>query len=243
MVGEIDLSNSTNLSNVRDTFRNCTNITNINMTIPNSISSTYGTFYRCWNVVNFPSIPDSVVDMTGTFQQCHNATLNNSHISNNVTQLYLCFQQCYNLSGDLIIPQTVVNMRGTFSQIVNRSANINVDMDNCINLEDMSDCFNKATFLTSAPNMYNCVNVQNVFNTFVNCQYLTGDIIFGSNQITNAIDCFNNTSLDKNVYIPFTYQNGDNTLTYNSFINAGYGTDPTNRVNGVCLYDLATYQN
>jgi hypothetical protein len=82
------------------------------------------------------------------------------------------------------------------------------------------------------------INVSNVNYCFDNCINLTGDIIIGSVQITDATDCFNNTSLPKNVYIPFTYQNGDNTLTYNSFINAGYGTDPSNRVNGVCLFDV-----
>ena len=33
-----------------------------------------------------------------------------------------------------------------------------------------------------------------------------------------------------------TYNIGDNTLTYNAFIDAGYST--TNRVNGVLLFDI-----
>lgn len=109
------------------------------------------------------------------------------------------------------------------------------------NVYNIWSAFNSCTYLVNAPIIPNSVNT--MWRTFDNSYKLTGDIIIHSNQITNAIDCFNNTSLDKNVYIPFTYQNGDNTLTYNSFINAGYGTDPSNRVNGVCLYDLATYQN
>ena len=40
---------------------------------------------------------------------------------------------------------------------------------------------------------------------------------------------------NKNVYIPFMYQNGEYTETYNSFINAGYNT--VSRRYGVLLKD------
>ena len=52
----------------------------------------------------------------------------------------------------------------------------------------------------------------------------------------NARNCFNTTSLIKNVYIPFTYENGVNTATYNSFITAGY--DEIGTTNGVYLMDI-----
>jgi hypothetical protein len=57
-----------------------------------------------------------------------------------------------------------------------------------------------------------------------------------SNRITNAYNCFNETTLRKNVYIPFTYENGVNTETYNAFINAGY--DKNGTTNGVYLKDI-----
>ena len=71
-----------------------------------------------------------------------------------------------------------------------------------------------------------------------------GNILIYSDKITNISNCFRftNENKDKDVYIPFTYENGVNTKTYKSFISAGYGTDPNNRRDGVCLFDLATYQ-
>ena len=45
-----------------------------------------------------------------------------------------------------------------------------------------------------------------------------------------------NTSLTKNVYIPFTYQNRESTPTYNAFISAGY--DEFGTKNGVYLMDI-----
>jgi hypothetical protein len=47
------------------------------------------------------------------------------------------------------------------------------------------------------------------------------------------------TTKTKNVYIPFTYENGVNTATYNSFISAGYNENGTNC--GVYLKDINTY--
>jgi hypothetical protein len=76
--------------------------------------------------------------------------------------------------------------------------------------------------------------------TFYQCYNLTSDVVIHSENISDATNCFYGTSLDKNVYIPFTYSNGENTLTYNTFINI-YSTDPSNRINGVLLMDIKTY--
>jgi hypothetical protein len=76
-----------------------------------------------------------------------------------------------------------------------------------------------------------------MFLAFAWCTNLIGNIYIGSENITNAEACFYNTALEKNVYIPFTYANGVNTLTYNAFTNYGYL--PTERVvHGVQLFDL-----
>ena len=97
--------------------------------------------------------------------------------------------------------------------------------------------------LVNAPVIPN--SVTNMVGTFWNCSNLTGNVIIQSDKVSNASSCFgyhDTTFKNKDVYIPFTYENGVNTKTYNSFISAGYRTDPNNRKDGVCLFDLATYQ-
>jgi len=101
--------------------------------------------------------------------------------------------------------------------------------------------FYYCTNLVNAPDMSNANSLTNMASTFENCNNLVSNIIINSENIINAINCFNNTSLDKNVYIPFIYDNSEYTLTYNSFINAGYTNDPENRVNGVLLLDYQEY--
>ena len=87
--------------------------------------------------------------------------------------------------------------------------------------------------------MSNCNNIIDICKAFDGCANLTGDIIIGSNIITNANRCFANTSLDKNVYIPFYYSNGMVSATYNAFISAGYSE--TERKDGVLLKKLRNY--
>ena len=77
-------------------------------------------------------------------------------------------------------------------------------------------------------------------STFEGCTNLTGNIIIKANGISStaafpgAQNCFSNTTLRKNVYIPFQ---GINTAfnTYNAF--KGW-----NGQNGVTIYDINTYK-
>ena len=76
-----------------------------------------------------------------------------------------------------------------------------------------------------------------MYGTFSGCSNLIGDIIIHSEQISNVENIFQDTSLDKNVYIPFQ-NNGVNTATYDAFISAGYSS--TTRKEGALLIDLNT---
>ena len=71
-------------------------------------------------------------------------------------------------------------------------------------------------------------------STFSSCTNLGSQIYILSQNITYAVDCFYNTSLPKDVYIPYTYDNGEYTKTYNSFNIAGY----FGGINGVTMHDL-----
>ena len=73
-----------------------------------------------------------------------------------------------------------------------------------------------------------------MYRTFFNCTNLSSRIYILSQNIANAVNCFYNTSLPKDVYIPYTYSNGTYTKTYNSFNSAGY----FGGINGVTMHDL-----
>ena len=210
------------------TFYNCSNLVNAPV-IPNSVTNMVGTFYFCYNLVNAPVIPNSVTNMAVTFACCSNL-VNTPIIPNSVTDMFGTFGECNNLLNPPIIPNSVTNMAVTFyncSNLVNAPVIPN-------SVTDMALSFEECTNLVNAPVIPN--SVTNMYRTFNQCSNLTGNMYIQSENITNATNCFNQTSLTKNVYIPFTYENGVNTLTYNSFINAGYTTNGS--VNGVYLKDI-----
>ena len=107
-----------------------------------------------------------------------------------------------------------------------------------INAEWYNNNLDKA--FANCYNLYRIDNISDSANsmveTFFNCVNLSGRINITSTEITNAQNCFGETSLEKNVYIPFMYENGVNTLTYNAFIEAGYST--SERKDGVLLMDI-----
>ena len=142
------------------------------------------------------------------------------------------FAYCFALRNDGIptIPNSVVDMCGTFAYC--RNLTTTPSLPNAV--INIAECFMNCSNITSAGYIPN--SVTNVRNTFAGCNNLTGSIYIQSNKIGDVKDCFANTSLDKNVYIPFTYENGVNTKTYNTFINAGYST--STRKYGALLKDI-----
>lgn len=149
--------------------------------------------------------------------------------------LEYAFENCTNL----IYTQNI-NYNVTTINYVHRSCSnlvIIPDLSRYTKIKYMSGAFDGCSKIVSASIIPN--SIITIDKAFDGCTNLTGDIFIHSNKITNAIDCFNNTSIAKNVYIPFTYQNGDNTATYNAFIEAEYSA--SRRKNGVLLKDLNEY--
>lgn len=243
-------------------FINCRNLQSVN-NINNNITSMQAAFLKCISLVNAPVIPNSVTNMCQTFLECINL-INAPTIPNSVTDLQGTFGGCEKLVNAPIIPNSVVNMVGTFGKhaggletecvslvnapmIPNSVINMQSTFSYCSNLVnapnipnsviDTAQTFLNCVSLVTAPDIPN--SVTHMYGTFRNCVNLIGDIHIYSNQISNAMMCFNGTSLTKNVYIPFTYDNGVNgvnTATYNAFTKAGYST--TTRKDGTLLFDI-----
>lgn len=98
----------------------------------------------------------------------------------------------------------------------------------------MASAFINCSNLTEVTNIN--TSITNLNKTFQGCTNLTGNIYIESSAITNATDAFLNTTLRKDVYIPFKNENSQYTTTYNTFIAAGYDTLGTKH--GVYLKDI-----
>ena len=142
--------------------------------------------------------------MYHTFSYCQNLN-QNIQIPNSVTNMSSTFFLCYNLNQNIQIPNSVTDMSSTFAFCYNLNQNIQITNS----VTDMS-------------------------RTFYYCYHLSSRINILSQNITNAVNCFYSTSLPKDVYIPYTYDNGEYTKTYNSFNSAGYFRG----INGVTMHDL-----
>lgn len=188
-------------------FHSNRNITSIDLGYaPWTNNSMYNAFYSCYNLTSVTNINIGVTNMYRTFQRCYKL-YPAPVIPNSVTSMHTTFIECKNLTTPPIIPNAVTDMYMTFYLCAN---------------------------LTSAPIIPN--SVMDMYGTFQECSNLTGNIFIESNKVSRAASCFFSTTLPKNVYIPFTYSNGVNTQTYNSFISAGYKTDGS--VHGVYLKDI-----
>lgn len=239
-----------NVTSMCDTFYECTNLVNAPV-LPNNLINMYGTFSStpirtapiipnsvidisrafagCWNLVNAPIIPNSVTNISGTFHYCSNL-VNAPTIPDSVTDMSATFSSCSNLVNAPIIPDSVIDMRETFQDCTNL-VNAPVISNSVTN---MSSTFDECTNLVNAPTTPN--SVTNMWITFQSCSNLTGNIYIESEIVNNATNCFYNTSLDKDVYIPFQ-NNGVYTATYNAFKAAGY-SEKTRNLHGVLLMDI-----
>lgn len=216
------------LSNMYYTFQDCNSITDAPI-IPNSVRVMAGTFLNCINLVNAPVIPSSVTNMSETFFGCYNL-VNAPVIPNSVTGMSQTFMLCHSLIDAPVIPNGVTNMYGTFkfcNRLVNAPAIPN-------GVSTIAATFYSCYNLINAPAIP--ANVMSMRNTFYHCANLKGNIYIKSNRINNTsmANCFNGTTLPKNVYIPSKGLDAINN-TWNAAFNATYGI---NGKNGVTVYDI-----
>ena len=94
-------SNFFPVTNMFQTFMNCTNLTTA-PEIPSSVTGMYATFSGCTNLTTAPEIPSSVTYMARTFFRCTNLTTA-PEIPSSVTIMQETFSGCTNLTGELII--------------------------------------------------------------------------------------------------------------------------------------------
>ena len=219
------------VTDMTNTFQGCSNLINAPV-IPASVTEMCGTFSGCANLVNAPIIPATVTNMSNTFKSCLNL-VNISDLSNvvGVKNMTNTFNYCVSLINAPVIPINVTDMSSTFANCQNL---INAPTIPA-NVTNVCSTFCNCRNLVNAPILP--ANVINVVNTFRNCTNLTGNIHIKSNRINNTSmrDCFFDTTLPKNVYIP---SRGYNPIanTWKAAFNTTYGI---NGKNGVTVIDDA----
>ena len=261
-----NISNS--VTNMVNAFMGCTNLEFFPNTIPNSVIDASGFIHGCPKLFNknkYPTIPSSVqkleymfakmTDTASTVPQWCLDKWNNCSanvktsmagmftnwtnlktmptIPSGVTSIYYAFYYCKNLTTLSTIPEGVTNMGGTFGYCQNLTSAPTIPNG----VTNLSGAFQFCNNMTSAPTIPNSVTI--LSSTFYGCTKLGGNIYIYSNNIISCMMCFYSTTKTKNVYIPFKYENGVYTKTYNSFISSGYDTAGTNC--GVYLKDTGTH--
>lgn len=225
-----------NAINIAGCFSGCSNLT-VTPNIPNGISSMDSCFDRCSKLTTAPNIPDTVVSMGSCFSGCSNL-ISIPKLPENVKYLGWCFSYCNKISEPPIIPNNVVSMYQCFRDcsnlktmpnVPNSVTNIAYCFYDCFKLQknteipnsitDMAYCFYGCTNLTTIQNIPDSViHMQNCFNR---CYNLSGTMNIYSTEIVNIKNCFqyHYTNRPLNVYIYTHYSNGEQTTTYNTFLN------------------------
>lgn len=205
--------------------------------IPNSVISINSMFYRCINYNQPTLLGSNIYFMTNTFSSCINFN-QQIEIPESVRGLSYTFYHCINYNQPTNIPNKVIYMNGTFRNCYQYNQPINIP-DSVTNMAWAFYWCNTFNHSVNIPS-----NVTSLYSTFVNCSNLAQNIRIISPNIINALNCFARTSSRKNVFIPYTYDNGVLTATYNSFKAAGYIDslgDGDTLANGVYMYNIANY--
>ena len=89
------------LTDLSNTFRNCSNLRKAPVT-PEGVNSLYYTFYECSNLTTVTVIPNGVTNLSGTFSGCSSLTTA-PVIPNSVINLSYTFRGCSSIDGIYII--------------------------------------------------------------------------------------------------------------------------------------------
>ena len=255
LVNVPDLSNCTNLTHVVSTFARCSSLVNA-PALPNSVMNMASTFVSCTSLVNAPVIPNSAINMSETFFWCNNI-LNISTIPSMVENMDRTFSYCQNLSGNI----TVLSEEVKTASVCFEGSDLNKDVYIPFNMSH-SEIYTKGYYwqTQSGKIVYTTTDFYSLcmMNPYSwnyeynpkdeNFGYLDGIIQYqpdwmgsGTFTINYEIDgTWYNESItyDSANNVIITKNAGDSSFTYDAFTSAGYGTDPDNRVNGVCLFDI-----
>lgn len=164
-----------------------------------SITDMRYTFYKCTNLINTPSLPNTVKTLHWTFEECSSLT-NAPIIPDGVTSMNTTFGSCTALTTAPVIPDSVTNMQSTFSYCTNLVSYVGAPEGTTegdfsqyklpSNLTSLYCGFQGCKKLTKAPTIPQKVtDLRNAF--YPQCTNLTGELsvpcTLTTSQISNAV--------------------------------------------------------
>lgn len=243
-LSNLTYADNPHVTNMRQTFYNCSSLSG-QVIIPQGAIDLYETFCNCTNIDKIYVIPGSVNNLERTFYNCTSLILFMHDIPSNsaITTMKQSFYNCQNLSRIGRFPPNVTDLMETFYKC-KRLTHVAKIPENVL---DMERTFYECSSLQKAPVISESVAFMN--ETFYECSSLKGVIDIKSEEVQDATNCFYTSSPnppDRNVYIPMMLDEEEsgasaessvkNTLTYDSFIKAGYSN--LTRKHGVLLVPL-----
>ena len=256
---------SNNVTNMSGTFRYCNNLTNVNVNL-NNVTNMSGTFLSCSNLTDFPDLSNctKLINMDETFGGC-TSLVNAPVIPNNVSIMKGTFSSCSNLVNAPEIPNSVTNMFWTFTHCNNLSGNIFIKSED---IYSSYYCFDGTELekkvyipfilnMNGLPNMYGWYSEHaQYYEKFPSILYtLSEEIDKNSDLFYINGSKFNISNIDSLYGNGFNLKNGPSyernsnndkidgkyTLTYKSFIQAGYSEKQEK--NGVILRNINLYSD
>ena len=146
------------VTNISDTFRNCTSLTTVG-NIPDSVIDMGSAFSECPLLTTVGNIGSSVTDMNYTFYGCTSLTQAPT-IPNSVTDMYYTFCKCTSLTTVGDIPDSVINIMNAFAECTSLTTVGNIGSS----VTDMYYTFYKCTSLTGRL-IINANGVPSIFRT------------------------------------------------------------------------------
>lgn len=212
-----------NFYNTNSCFENCANLTIINL------SGQFGMYAS-----TFRDTPITTIDDSGVYLRLYApaatavpmlTTLNGHGCQ---TDLVNNFENCANLTTVTNLSYTAPNYFCNCKKLTSVSFNNSSQYDLRAGTRMFYNCNN----LVSVGGIFQLNNASEMFD---GCTKLTGNIYINATNVNNMYHMFANTSLVKNLYIPFSKNNTTTTqsTTYNTAIANGI-----NGVNGVRLYNI-----
>jgi hypothetical protein len=181
------LNKSIKLISMIKAFYHCINLIDVSI-MPNNVKYLDYTFYECYNILRIPNLPESLSTMGHAFARCFNLS-SIPEIPNNVYDLESAFEDCYNLKLVERIPKSAKYLNNTFK--------------NCSNLKTPNNSITIGK------------EVLSMRSTFAGCRKLEGDIYIESENVRDALCCFDDCSVySKRIHVPY------GTTTYRKFYKA-----------------------
>ena len=224
-----DLSKLTKCTVLYSTFYNCMKVKGPIGTIPESVTSMGYAFCNCHNLTgSIPEFPSNVRGLGSAFSRCYNLTGSIPNIPNSVTSLDSTFQRCYNLTGEIPdIPDNVTSISQTFS----RCSKLTLNQTRGLTI---------GRGVKSAIGWSGATSSSNYAGTFYLCSNLKGNMFIYSNQLNNINPLSFSSLSGVNIYIPYKYENGENTITNTQLRSAGVGSATIKNINVNVIWSFSS---